>query len=199
MAAASMVPAPLAHTSARALEFESLRDLLRGYANSPLGRQRIAALAPSADRSWIETQHRLVEELREYRRVGGRFDFSGLLDVSTLIAKARITGAALETSEIRDVVLVVDRAAEWREIALSPPAAMRSAWNAVGDLSARIGDFTTFLRSFRNKILPDGTLDDRASPELARIRRETEKQKPPHSGVASRLPAPSRRRRRGAG
>ncbi|MGB0037686.1 MAG: Smr/MutS family protein, partial [Terriglobales bacterium] len=33
------------------------------------------------------------------------------------------------------------------------------------------------LRAFRNKILPDGTLDDRASPELGRIRREIEKQK----------------------
>ena len=33
------------------------------------------------------------------------------------------------------------------------------------------------MRYFRNKILPDGTLDDRASPELARIRREIEKQK----------------------
>ncbi len=33
------------------------------------------------------------------------------------------------------------------------------------------------LRHFRNKILPDGTLDDRASPELARIRRDIEKQK----------------------
>src|SRR4029077_11190844 len=34
-----------------------------------------------------------------------------------------------------------------------------------------------FLRAFRNKILPDGTLDDRASPDLARIRRETERQR----------------------
>ena len=33
------------------------------------------------------------------------------------------------------------------------------------------------MRYFRNKILPDGTLDDKASPELARIRREMEKQK----------------------
>jgi DNA mismatch repair protein MutS2 len=30
---------------------------------------------------------------------------------------------------------------------------------------------------FRNKILPDGTLEDRASPELARLRREIEKQR----------------------
>ena len=44
-------------------------------------------------------------------------------------------------------------------------------------LSAGIADFTEFLRSFRNKIQPDGTLDDKASPELARIRREIEKQR----------------------
>jgi DNA mismatch repair protein MutS2 len=54
---------------------------------------------------------------------------------------------------------------------------MRSEWTAVAALSAGIQDFTGFLRSFRNKILPDGTLDDRASPELSRIRREIEKQK----------------------
>src|ERR1700739_4384607 len=114
----------LAHTSARVLEFESLRDLLRGYAASALGGARISALAPSRDRGWIEQQHRLTSEIREFRRVGGRFEFSGLLDIAHLIDKSRIVGAALETSEIRDVVLVVDRAAEWREIALSPPCAM---------------------------------------------------------------------------
>src|SRR5207253_373552 len=43
--------------------------------------------------------------------------------------------------------------------------------------SGGIADFTDFLRAFRNKIRPDGTLDDRASQELARIRREVEKQK----------------------
>src|SRR5919109_1147298 len=97
-----MSPQPLAHTSARVLEYESLRELLRGYASSPLGQGRVANLAPSTDQSWIEDQQQL---------------------------------------------------------------------------SSDIIDFTDFLRSFRNKILPDGTLDDRASPELARIRRDVEKQK----------------------
>ncbi len=86
-------------------------------------------------------------------------------------------GSALETTDIRDVILVVDRAAEWREIASSPPAAMKLEWKAVALLSSAITDFTEFLRAFRNKILPDGTLDDKASPELARIRREIERQR----------------------
>ena len=54
---------------------------------------------------------------------------------------------------------------------------MQDKWQAVHELSQTLADFTLLLRYFRNKILPDGTLDDRASPELARIRREMEKQK----------------------
>src|SRR6201982_2485902 len=167
---------PLTHTSAGVLEFEPLRDLLRGYASSPLGGGRIAALAPSLDRAWIEQQHQLTSEVRDFQRVGGRFEFAGLLDVRKLIGKRSTAGAALETLEIRDVILIVDRAAEWREIVLSPPAAMKE-WTAFSALSAAIADFTNFLQAFRNKIQPDGTLEDRASPELARIRREIDKQK----------------------
>jgi len=167
----------LRHTSARVLEFDSLRELLRGYSSSPLGQELIATLAPSTDRAWIETQQTLAAEIREFRRVGGRFDFSGLTAIDPLVEKSRIAGVALETTDIRDVILVVDRAAEWREISLHPPAAMRSEWREVRDLSARVADFTEFLRAFRNKIQPDGTLEDKASPELARIRREIEKQR----------------------
>jgi len=172
-----MSPHPLSQTSARVLEFDSLRDLLSGYTSSPLGQALIAALAPSTDRQWIENQHQLTSEIREFRRVGGRFDFAGLLEITKQVEKSRIAGAALETTDIRDVVLVVDRAAEWREIVLNPPAAMKFEWKAVAQLSSAIIDFTEFLRAFRNKILPDGTLDDKASPELARIRREIEKQR----------------------
>src|SRR5450432_650871 len=167
----------LLHNSARVLEFDSLRELLRGYASSPLGQRKIAALAPATDRDWIERQQALASEVREFRRTGGRFDFAGLLEITSLLDKAKISGAALETTEIRDVVLIVDRAAEWRQIVLNPPSAMKVPWQAVADLSRQVSDFTDFLRSFRNKILPDGTLDDRASPELARIRREIERQR----------------------
>jgi DNA mismatch repair protein MutS2 len=167
----------LTHTSAKVLEFAGLLDLLRGYTSSPLGRKRVLNLKPSADFTWIENQHQLTSELREFRRVGGRFDFAGLLDITEVVEKAGIAGAALETEEIRDVLLVMDRAVEWREIIKSPPAAMKQEWVAVDALSAGIHDFGDLLRSLRNKIAPDGSLEDNASPELARIRREIEKQR----------------------
>ena len=168
---------PLIHNSGRVLEFDALRELLRGYASSPLGQAKITALAPATDSAWIEEQQQLTQEVREFRRVGGRFDFFGLLNVTELVAKSRIAGAAIETTDIRDVVLLVDRAAEWREIALHPPASMQTEWRRTLALSQSVPDFTEFLRFFRNKIQPDGTLEDRASPELSRIRREIEKQR----------------------
>jgi len=171
------MPAPLTHSSARLLGFESLRELLGGYASSPLGQNRIAALTASTDRAWIQTQQDLATEIREFRHIGGRFDFAGLVEVASLVEKSRIAGVALETADIRDVVLVVDRVAAWREIACHPPAAMRSEWREVRRLSGGIADFSEFLRWFRGRIQPDGTLDDKASPALSRIRREIEKQR----------------------
>ncbi len=170
-------PSPIQHGSERVLEFDQLRQVLAFYTGSPLGQARVMQLAPSRDRDWIERQQQLTEELRGYLRAGGHFDFHGLLDPSSLVNKSRIQGAALEIGEIRDLVLVADRAAEWREIALHPPVAVQDKWQAVLELSQTLTDFTPLLRYFRNKILPDGTLDDRASPELARVRREIERQK----------------------
>ncbi len=170
-------PSPIDYSNDRVLEFDQLRQLLAIYTGSPLGHERVMQLTPSRDRQWIERQQQLVAELREYLRAGGHFDFHGLLDPTELVNKSRIRGATLEIAEIRDLLLVADRAAEWREIALHPPREVEGQWQAVLELSQTLADFTLLLRYFRNKILPDGTLNDKASPDLARIRREMEKQK----------------------
>jgi DNA mismatch repair protein MutS2 len=172
-----MVPSPLQHSSARVLEFDHFRDVLGAYVSSPLGKARVALLEPSLDRAWINRQQQLADESRRFYFAGGRFEFAGLFDAHNLLAKARIPGATLEIDQIRDLVLLVDKAAEWREIAVHPPDAVREHWRSMLELSEQIADFTLLLRHFRNKIQPDGTLDDRASAELTRIRRDVEKQK----------------------
>jgi DNA mismatch repair protein MutS2 len=172
-----MVPAPLQHASPRVLEFDQFRDFLSGYVWSPLGKARVGGLAPSSDRAWIARQQQLAAETRGFLAAGGRFDFSGLFDAGQLLAKARIREASLEIDQLRDILLVVDKSAEWREIALHPADSVKAEWAGMPGLSLGIADFTELLRYFRNKILPDGTLDDRASSELHRIRREVEKQK----------------------
>ena len=163
--------------SSRLLEFDRVREILLGYCGSELGRERAATLAPSTNADWITRQQELADEVRRFLQAGGGFEFHGLTDCGEQLKKARIAGAALEISELRGVLLLADRADEWRAIALNPPASLEGGWPAVHDHSERLSDFTLLLRFFRGKILPDGTLDDRASPELARLRREVEKQK----------------------
>ncbi|HEY1527679.1 MAG TPA: endonuclease MutS2 [Candidatus Angelobacter sp.] len=172
-----MVPSPLQHSSARVLEFTHFRDVLGAYVSSPLGKARVAQLGPSLDRAWINHQQQLADESRRFYSSGGRFEFTGLFDAHNLLAKARIPGATLEIEQIRDLVLLVDKSSEWREMALHPPDAVKPHWIGMLELTQQIADFTLLLRHFRNKIQPDGTLDDRASAELTRIRRDVEKQK----------------------
>ena len=125
------MPTPLLHSSAQVLEFDRLRELLRGYCQSELGQARVQELAPTADRGWIERQQQLTSEVRLYLRGGGRFDFSGLTDPRKLLEKSRIQGAMLEVTELRDLLTLVDRVAEWREIVLHPPAALKGMWPGI--------------------------------------------------------------------
>ena len=168
---------PLNHSAARVLEFEQLRDWLRGFASSPLGKARITALEPSRDREWIAQQHQLTREVRVYLRTGARFEFSGVEDPGERLEKSRVRGAALELDEIRQILTLADRAAQWRQVGLHAPADMPEGWPTVEALTRQLADFNPLLGYFKNKIHPDGTLDDNASPALARLRREIEKQK----------------------
>src|SRR5438094_9082616 len=104
------------NSSAGVLEFAGLRDLLRGYAASDLGRAKAAALAPSIDLDWIQNQQQLTCEVREFRRAGGSFTFAGLHDVSQMLDKARIAGAALESVEAISVISAGVRARDWRQV-----------------------------------------------------------------------------------
>src|SRR5688572_8778709 len=93
---------PMIHTSARVLEFESLREILVAYAVSDLGRARVRALAPSVDAAWVGRQQQLAAEVGRYLAASARFDFSGLLHPGKQLERSRIEGATLEAAEIRD-------------------------------------------------------------------------------------------------
>src|SRR4051812_49718752 len=97
---------PMTNFGERVLEFDQFRQLLAAYTGSPLGQRRVSQLTPSCDSQWIERQQQLTGQLRGYLRTGGRFDFHGLLDLTQLVDKSRIRGAALELLEIRDLLLV---------------------------------------------------------------------------------------------
>src|SRR5208337_1613684 len=171
------IPSPVEHADYAALEWEPLLVLVAGYAASPVGREAILALQPSTDEEWIGRQHRLVSEVRLLLEEQVSIPLGGLLDPTQLAAKAQIAGAALEAAELQSVARLANDVASWQALLREPPMRLVGKLPGLSELSAAL---TTSLRplaeSIERTIQPDGSLADDASPELARIRREQERQ-----------------------
>jgi DNA mismatch repair protein MutS2 len=171
------IPNPLAEIGAKALQWAELIGHIAGRAQSPLGRAWAAALAPSGDADWIDQQQQRNAEMQRLL-VGGSFDFHGIFDVSEMLDKARIDGAALEGLELRAIKAHAERVEDWRQRFTSPADSVRDQWPGIEALSAPLlsYDLGDLLRYFEGKVEPDGSLSDHASPELARIRRSMAQQ-----------------------
>ena len=171
------IPDPLAEIGAKALQWPEFIGHLSSRAQSPLGRAWIAALSPSGDAAWIDQQQQRNAEMQRLI-AGGSFDFHGIFDVTEMLDKARIEGAALEGLELRTMMNHAERVQAWRQRFAASTDGVRDQWPGIEALSAPLlaHDLEDLLRFLGGKIEPDGGLSDNASPELARIRRSMAQQ-----------------------
>jgi len=172
-------PSPLTDFARTALEWDRLLALLAPYAASPLGRDWLSTLQPSSDLASIEREHALVHEMQLLVAEGIRPSLGGLSDPTQLLAKSRLTGAALEPEEIRTVLALADAVSSWAGTMRNPPDRYRdSGLPGLQALSEPIrqADLHPLIESIYAKLLPDGSLADSASPELGRIRRDIDRQ-----------------------
>jgi DNA mismatch repair protein MutS2 len=151
------------------LEFNSLRKLLQRGAQTEMGRARIDALGPIDDLSQLQRMLRAVAESVELRKRAGRPSFDGIADPAHSISRLKIEGTALDSLAILDLARLCERAMTAREAILGERETCPTLFEIVGALPSELKKLVARLTK---KILPGGELDDRASPELARIRRE---------------------------
>jgi len=151
------------------LEFDSLRALVRRGAQTAMGQGRIDALAPSADLRQLQRALTVVGENIELRQGGSRFSFDGIADTTDSLSRLQIEGAALEPLALLDLARLCERAIEARAAILAEREQAPTLFEIVADVPVELKKLSALLT---RKILPGGELDDRASPELARIRRE---------------------------
>ena len=151
------------------LEYDELRALLRLGAQTPMGRARIDALAPLNDPKTLRNALAETAECVHLRKRGVAWAFSELADPGEAIGRLRVEGTALEPGAILGLARLCEQAMSARasilaESELSPVLSQKVAGlpRELNSLAARVA----------NKILPSGELDDRASPELARIRHD---------------------------
>ena len=176
MALLPSIPAPV--NPGGSLEWDRFVTLLKSSAQSALGQIWIAHVTPSSDRAWIARQHTLVAEMRLLAASGPVPVTRSLFDPSDLLAKARIEGVALESEELRSLIDLAEEIAAWTDLIRTPPESAKDRIPELTALShALLGtSLRPLTKNLREKILPDGTLSDDASPGLRRIRRDTERQ-----------------------
>lgn len=172
------IPQPLQHTSADVLEFAALRELVAGHASTEPGRAWTLALAPSRNAIWAATEQQRVGEAQRLLRAASSFDFHGLSDPTAWLERARIAGAVLEIDELRALSVLVGRFRAFQEWQRGLTEVLRDKAPSLWLLAAPLTEsrFTELLQSLEGKFDPDGSIADHASPELARIRRQMERQ-----------------------
>jgi DNA mismatch repair protein MutS2 len=153
----------------RILEFGALCELARRYAQTEAGRARIDDLVPIENYEALERKLRAAAEMIELRHRGARLSFSGVTDSADSIARLRIEGTALDPLAMLDLARLCDRAVEARAAIAAEREAAPTLFEVVKPVPAELRKLSTTLTK---KILPGGELDDRASPQLAAIRRE---------------------------
>jgi DNA mismatch repair protein MutS2 len=151
------------------LEYDELRALLTRGAQTPMGHARIAELRPLDNRSELEQQLAAVSECVALRKRGGTLTFSGLEDPSEKLALLRVEGTILEPAAMLEIKSLSDHAMSARASILAEREVSPVLWRVVASLPVELSRLSARIA---NKILPSGELDDRASPELARIRHE---------------------------
>ena len=151
------------------LEYEDLRALVRRGAQTPMGRARADALGPLNDVEHVRRALAAVSECVELKRRGAGWSFSELAEPADALARLRIEGAVLEPLALLELARLCDQVGEARARIQAERADAPVLWALIADLPREL--YALAARTTA-KILPSGELDDRASPELARIRHD---------------------------
>ncbi len=174
-----------------ALELKALIELAARHVQTPSGRIRMLNLHPSTSRSTVVYELELTSECAAYLNSKGRFGLSGIEDPEPILAQLHIEGVNLEPRQILALqrLLLVGR--ELKESIQSTES--KGLFPHLLRLASGIPDLKRLLAAIHGKILPNGEIDDQASPELRIIRKDlTERRNRIHRTLESILRGQSR-------
>jgi DNA mismatch repair protein MutS2 len=152
------------------LEFQSLVGLLSRHVQTPQGRSLVERTVPSVDLDQVKQALALTTECAQYYLTGGLFSLSGIEETSSSISELQIRGSSLEPRQILGLQSLIAVGVDLRS-QLRPPEAPQS-FPLLYAITSRLPDLRNLLASIKGKILPNGEIDDNASPGLARIRKQ---------------------------
>jgi DNA mismatch repair protein MutS2 len=151
------------------LEFDQLKALVRRGAQTSMGRARVDSLAPIEELADLQNTLAASAECFRLRLRGATWSFSELKEPAEALARLRVEGTTLEPITILDLARLCEQVMSARAAIIAEREDSPVLSEIVAGLPRELNSITARVA---NKILPSGELDDRASPELARIRHE---------------------------
>lgn len=155
------------------LDFDALCEHLARETRTPYGREQALNLLPSADPAEVQYRLRLTTEARRLLAEQGGFGMGELLDVRPLLGRLRLENATLTVDEIHALARTMEAGLHARAT-LRP---YREQFPRLGAIAEKIPDFRDTLAHVRRIVGADGQIDERASPELQRLRSEQQRQR----------------------
>ena len=151
------------------LEYQHLLTLIKRNAQTEAGQNRAENLEPIGDEAELRRELTAVAECVKLRSRGVKWWFEGLMDPAENIGRLRVEAASLDPVAILQTARLCEQAMSARDAILAERDNAPVLWQLVESLPRELN---TLVARVKNKILPSGELDDRASPELASIRHE---------------------------
>lgn len=161
--------------SLETLEYAKLLELVAHSAQTPMGHPRLLGLRPMTDRRALEQSLAAIAEtigLNEEKQVS--WSFSGLEDPSDAVAILKIRNASLEPNRLLELSRICNQAIFVRSAVQPEKDFAPTLWAVVEAIPPTL---LTAVGKITKKLLPGGEVDDSASPELARLRREINSQR----------------------
>ncbi len=152
------------------LELKDLIELAARHVQTAPGKLKILSLRPSPSRSEILHELEITGECILYLNTRGRLGLSGVEDLEPVLAQLHIEGTSLEPKQILEIERLLFVAKEVKDLIKSAEA--DGAFPHLARIASGIPDLRPLLASLHGKILPNGEIDDSASPELKAIRRD---------------------------
>lgn len=150
------------------LEFPGVLDVVAGYAASPMGAAAVRALAPSDARAWIDGELDRVEQMMGFLVRVEDWSIPPIPDLRQALRRLGPAGGAWDAPTLRDAGVLMRSARDVRSSAL-PHA---EAFPGVADVARRMAKLDDLAETIGRAVDEDGALRDRASRELARLRRD---------------------------
>ena len=157
------------------LEYAKLLELVSRHAQTPMGVGRFADLRPLGNRRDLDTALAAITEtivLNEEKQV--TWSFSGLDDPSDAVAILKINNATLEPNLLLEISRTCNQALFARSSIQPEKEVAPVLWQIVESIPPTL---LAVMERINKKLLPGGEIDDSASPELAKIRREISSQR----------------------